>query len=154
MLPEAEEVDIELKPEDLRIEVCRAGGPGGQGVNTTDSAVQIHPHPDRHDRALPGRAQPAEEQGEGAQDHARALARGEAARRGGEIFRRIARARSAPAAARKKSAPTIFRRTAITDHRIGLTLYNLDRFMEGESEEMIQRCRRPIWQERLKESAR
>src|SRR5216117_872058 len=41
VLPEAEEVDLDLKPEDLRIEVCRSGGPGGQGVNTTDSAVQI-----------------------------------------------------------------------------------------------------------------
>src|SRR3954471_11560745 len=41
VLPEAEEVDLELKPDELRIEVCRSGGPGGQGVNTTDSAVQI-----------------------------------------------------------------------------------------------------------------
>ena len=41
VLPEAEEVDFELKPDELRIEVCRAGGPGGQGVNTTDSAVQV-----------------------------------------------------------------------------------------------------------------
>jgi len=41
VLPEAEEVDVELKPEDLDITVCRASGPGGQGVNTTDSAVQI-----------------------------------------------------------------------------------------------------------------
>src|SRR5207237_4464668 len=41
VLPEAEEVDFELKPDELRIEVCRSGGPGGQGVNTTDSAVQV-----------------------------------------------------------------------------------------------------------------
>ena len=41
VLPEAEDVDVELRPEDLRIEVSRAGGPGGQGVNTTDSAVQV-----------------------------------------------------------------------------------------------------------------
>ena len=41
VLPEAEEVDLELKPDEIRIEVCRAGGPGGQGVNTTDSAVQV-----------------------------------------------------------------------------------------------------------------
>ena len=66
VLPEAEEVDFELKPEDLRIEVCRAGGPGGQGVNTTDSAVQVLHIPTGTNRALPGRAQPAEEQGESA----------------------------------------------------------------------------------------
>src|SRR5207247_3309820 len=41
VLPEAEEVDVELRPEDLDITVCRASGPGGQGVNTTDSAVQV-----------------------------------------------------------------------------------------------------------------
>src|SRR5207244_5312738 len=41
VLPEAEEVDVEIKPEELEITVCRASGPGGQGVNTTDSAVQI-----------------------------------------------------------------------------------------------------------------
>ena len=59
VLPEAEEVDLELKPEDLRIEVSRSGGPGGQGVNTTDSAVQVLHIPTGTNRALPGRAQPA-----------------------------------------------------------------------------------------------
>jgi peptide chain release factor 1 len=41
VLPEAEEVDIELRTDDVRIEVCRSSGAGGQGVNTTDSAVQV-----------------------------------------------------------------------------------------------------------------
>src|SRR5439155_3830233 len=45
VLPEAEEVDVQLKTEDMEITVCRASGPGGQGVNTTDSAVQIHHKP-------------------------------------------------------------------------------------------------------------
>ena len=41
MLPEAEEVDVEIKPDEIEMNVCRASGKGGQGVNTTDSAVQI-----------------------------------------------------------------------------------------------------------------
>src|SRR5207253_4688540 len=41
VLPEAQEVDVEIKPDELEINVCRASGKGGQGVNTTDSAVQI-----------------------------------------------------------------------------------------------------------------
>ena len=87
VLPEAEEVELELKPDELRIEVCRAGGPGGQGVNTTDSAVQVAPHSHRDHRALPGRSQPDQEQGAGAQHPARAAAGKEAGREGGCLQR-------------------------------------------------------------------
>jgi peptide chain release factor 1 len=45
VLPEAEEVDVEIKPDEIEVTVCRASGKGGQGVNTTDSAVQIHHKP-------------------------------------------------------------------------------------------------------------
>ena len=87
VLPEAEDVDLELKPEDLRIEVSRSGGPGGQGVNTTDSAVQVVAHSDRHDRALSGGSQPDQEQRACIIDLARALAGAKAARGSGKIQR-------------------------------------------------------------------
>ena len=82
VLPEAEEVDVEIKPEDLEITVCRASGPGGQGVNTTDSAVQILHKPTRLDRALRRPAVAAEEQGAGADGPAVAAAGAQG--RGGE----------------------------------------------------------------------
>jgi peptide chain release factor 1 len=52
VLPEAEEVDVQIKPDEIEVNVCRASGKGGQGVNTTDSAVQIIHKPTGHDRAL------------------------------------------------------------------------------------------------------
>ena len=152
VLPEAEDVDIELKPEDLRIEVSRAGGPGGQGVNTTDSAVQVmHIPTGTIVRCQDGRSQLKNKE-KAIVDPAGALAGTETARRSRRNTAPSAAARSAPAAAKKKSAPTIFRRTALTDHRIGLTLYNLDRVIEGDLDEMIKALQAADVAERLKES--
>ena len=112
VLPEAQEVDIEIKPEEIEITVCRASGKGGQGVNTTDSAVQILAQAERPDRALRGRAFATKEQGQGDDSFAFASARGENRRGKRQIRRATASSRSAPANATKKSAPTISRRTA------------------------------------------
>ena len=111
VLPEAEEVDLELKPEDLRIEVCRSGGPGGQGVNTTDSAVQIlHIPTGRIVRCQDGRSQ--QKNKEKALTIMRARLLEEKQREEEAKYSAHRKTRSAPAAAKKKSAPTIFRRTA------------------------------------------
>ena len=150
VLPEAEEVDFELKPEDLRIEVCRAGGPGGQGVNTTDSAVQVmHIPTGRIVRCQDGRSQQKNKEKALKILRARLL---EDKQREEEAKYSAHRKSQIGSGGREEKIRTYnFPQNRITDHRIGLTLYNLDRVMEGDLDEMIQALAgRPTWQERLK----
>ena len=152
VLPEAEEVDFEMKAEDLRIEVCRAGGPGGQGVNTTDSAVQVMYIPTgRIVRCQDGRSQQKNKEKALSILRARLL---EDKKQEEEAKYSAARKSQIGSGGREEKIRTYnFPQNRITDHRIGLTLYNLDRMMEGDLSEMIDKLQRADLEERLKESA-
>jgi peptide chain release factor 1 len=152
VLPEAEDVDLELKPEDLRIEVCRAGGPGGQGVNTTDSAVQVlHIPTGRIVRCQDGRSQQKNKEKALTIMRARLL---EDKQREEEAKYSATRKSQIGSGGREEKIRTYnFAQNRITDHRIGLTLYNLDRVMEGDLDEMIQSLQAADVAERLKESS-
>src|SRR4051794_31572721 len=152
VLPEAEEVDLELKPEDLRIEVCRAGGPGGQGVNTTDSAVQVLYIPTGTIvRCQDGRSQLKNKEKALSILRSRLL---EEKQREEEAKYSATRKSQIGSGGREEKIRTYnFPQNRITDHRIGLTLYNLDRVMEGDLEEMIHSLQAADVAERLKESA-
>ena len=152
VLPEAEDVDLDLKPEDLRIEVCRAGGPGGQGVNTTDSAVQVmHLPTGRIVRCQDGRSQQKNKEKALSIMRARLL---EDKQREEEAKYSAHRKNQIGSGGREEKVRTYnFPQNRITDHRIGLTLYNLDRVIEGDLGEMIRALRTADLQERLKESA-
>ena len=152
VLPEAEEVDFELKPEDLRIEVCRAGGPGGQGVNTTDSAVQVmHIPTGRIVRCQDGRSQQKNKEKALTILRARLL---EDKQREEEAKYSATRKSQIGSGGREEKIRTYnFPQNRITDHRIGLTLYNLDRVMEGNLDELIHALQHADLEQRLKESA-
>src|SRR5437016_3009090 len=148
VLPEAEEVDVELKPEDLDISVCRASGPGGQGVNTTDSAVQIIHKPT-------GLIVRCADQRSQQKNKARALT----VLRSRLLERKIAEEDARYAAQRRAQVGTgersekirtyTFPQNRVTDHRIELTLYNLPVIMEGELDGIIEPLMANDLEERL-----
>jgi peptide chain release factor 1 len=137
VLPEAEEVDVDIKPEDLEITVCRASGPGGQGVNTTDSAVQIIHKPTRLIvRCADQRSQQ--------KNKARALT----VLRSRLLERKVEEENKKYADQRKEQVGTgernerirtyNFPQNRLTDHRIGLTLHSLPFLMEGAIDPVIE----------------
>src|SRR5437868_10232957 len=152
VLPEAEDVDVELKPEDLRIEVSRAGGPGGQGVNTTDSAVQVlHIPTGTIVRCQDGRSQIKNKEKAMSILRARLLERKQ--REEAEKYSAQRRGQIGTGGREEKICTYNFPQNRLTDHRIGLTLYNLDRLMEGDLGDMIKTLQAADVAERLKESS-
>jgi len=136
VMPEAEDVDVAVDEKDLRIDVYRASGPGGQSVNTTDSAVRITHLPT---------GLIVIQQDEKSQHKNRAKAMKVLMARLYDLER--ARADAERAADRKSQVGSgdrserirtyNFPQGRVTDHRINLTLYNLDKVMEGELDDVI-----------------
>lgn len=151
VLPEAEETEIEIKPEDLRVDVMRAGGPGGQCVNTTDSAVRLTHLPT-------GLVVIQQDEKSQIKNKAKAM--------------RVLRARLFELEESKKNAERAaarkgmvgsgdrserirtynFPQNRLTDHRINLTLYKLDQIMQGYLDEMIDALCIYAKEEQLKNS--
>jgi len=140
VLPEADEVEVEIDPKDLEITKTGAGGPGGQGVNTTNSAVNLKHVPT-------GICVRSEEQRSQHQNLARAMqilraklletAQQEQSAAIGAERRSMVRSGDRSEKIRTYNYP----QNRVTDHRIGLTLHNLDRVMAGELDELFTALR-------------
>ena len=136
VLPEAEEVDVEIDPNDLDIDVYRSSGPGGQSVNTTDSAVRVTHKPT-------GLVVSMQDEKSQIQNRARALQvlrsrllKLEQDKQAAELS--DARRSQVGGGGRSEKIRTYnFKENRVTDHRIGLTLYKLDRVLAGELDELI-----------------
>ena len=150
VLPEAQEVDVSIAPEDIEISICHASGPGGQGVNTTDSAVQILHKPS-------GLIVTCADERSQQKNKAKAL----------QVLRsRLLKQKQDEEA--KKYADTRkqqigsgdrsdrirtynFTQNRVTDHRIGLTTHNLEQVLDGDLDEFITALQKADEEERLAE---
>ena len=149
VLPEAEEVDVQLAEKDVRVDVFRSSGPGGQSVNTTDSAVRVTHLPS-------GIVVQCQDEKSQHKNKARALK----ILRSRLLDRKRAEQDAEISAARRSQVGTgdrserirtyNFPQNRLTDHRIGLTLYRLDSLIQGEVDEVIEALRAYYQAEALK----
>jgi len=136
VLPEAEEVDIEVRPEDLQVDVFRSSGPGGQSVNTTDSAVRVTHKP----TGLVVTCQDEKSQHKNKAKALKVLRARLYERAMAEQEREMAEMRRSQVSTGDRSAKIRtynFPQNRVTDHRIGLTLHDIDRVMDGGIDELI-----------------
>ena len=136
VLPEAEDVDVSIDPNELRIDVFRSSGPGGQSVNTTDSAVRITHLPTGTVVSCQNEKSQLQNKESALRIlRARLLA---AARESAAADASAARASQVRTVDRSERVRTYnFRENRISDHRVGYTAYNLDRVLDGELDTVL-----------------
>ena len=135
VLPEAEEVDVEIDPNDLQIDVYRSAGPGGQSVNTTDSAVRITHKPTGVVVAMQDEKSQIQNRAKAMQVLRARLLKAEQDRQASE--QSDARRSQVGTGGRSEKIRTYnFKENRVTDHRIGLTVHSLNKVLMGELDEV------------------
>ena len=152
VLPEADEVDVEINEADLEINIAASGGPGGQGVNTTNSAVQIQHKPSGIIvKCQDERSQIKNKAKAMKVLRARLLEREQEAHNQAIAAERRGMVGSADRA--EKIRTYNYPQNRVTDHRIGLTLHKLDLIMDGDIDDLISALRTNYQAELLKAQA-
>jgi peptide chain release factor 1 len=137
ILPEAQEVDVQISPEELRVDVFRSSGPGGQSVNTTDSAVRITHLP----TGLVVTCQDEKSQHKNKAKALKVLRSRLLDLKQQELQHQIAQDRKSQVGSGDRSERIRtynFPQSRVTDHRIGLTLYRLEALLDGDLDELLR----------------
>jgi len=149
VIPEAEEVEVEIDPNDLRVDVYRSSGPGGQSVNTTDSAVRITHVP----TGLVVSCQDEKSQHKNKAKALKVLRARLLDRARREQEEQISQTRKSQVSTGDRSAKIRtynFPQQRVTDHRIGLTLHRLSEILDGDLDALIEALRQAEVEEKIK----
>ncbi len=152
VLPEADETEVEIEPSEIRVDVFRSSGPGGQSVNTTDSAVRITHLPS----GLVVTCQDEKSQHKNKAKALRILRARLLDKKKEEEHARIAKERKDQVGSGDRSEKIRtynYPQNRVTDHRIGLTLYNLPAVLEGDINELVDTLSKKDIEERLRKIA-
>ena len=152
VLPEAEEVDVQIEPKDLRIDIFRSSGPGGQSVNTTDSAVRITHLPTGLVVSARTRSRSIKNQREGHEGAASAPATRWRSAAAGRRARRTGASQVGTGDRSEKIRTYNFPQNRVTDHRINFTTHRLPDVLDGNVAELIDEAVTFFTAERLKEA--